>query len=488
MIKAMRNVSLRPCYWCWLAVPLLVLLFRIAGPSDLHRKDQPRTVSYTVDMLVNGHWLLPADCEGVPAQKPPLYNWIGAPLLNHLPAHEWVLKLPTILAFLAVVGMLWVYSSARLGPQGGAIAVTAFSVNTCVLVLAYTARPDMLQAAFILGALLLSLQPDSGRWHWRSFLLWLLVAAAALTKGPAALLVPLFIGIRAFVFPGIRSHWALRSLPLGLAAAVILFALWAAPAWSAYPAAARQSFLDIESKRIGGHWLQAFIGGLWKMPFYFVARFLPWSLAVLVLARYWKKLNPPEAVREAILWISLVIGFFSLVAMKRDDYLLPAYPLAAFIAAWLVLQVAHKFPKLPSLVLGLGLGYLILNGSYALWLRDNDKYRNGDNCAEFASRIQPVVGSDKIAFITCGYNPLQALLRHNQSGRRPTRSEWDRASWVIMPVSMAPSLPGMVAQSKPIPQVIRRTDPDVLGLWPKADLPPETIHRLDPRLPQDPGN
>src|SRR5262245_54482471 len=63
-----------------------LLVGRMLGPSDLWDQTQPRTVSYTTDMRIHGgsHWILPIERGEVPATKPPMYNWLAAPMVRWL--------------------------------------------------------------------------------------------------------------------------------------------------------------------------------------------------------------------------------------------------------------------------------------------------------------------------------------------------------------------------------------------------------------------
>src|ERR1700730_16185341 len=70
--------------WCFvllIACFVVMLGSRLLAPSTLQRFDQPRTASYTADVVVNGRWLLPHDMLGHPATKPPLVNWLAAPVV-----------------------------------------------------------------------------------------------------------------------------------------------------------------------------------------------------------------------------------------------------------------------------------------------------------------------------------------------------------------------------------------------------------------------
>jgi 4-amino-4-deoxy-L-arabinose transferase-like glycosyltransferase len=85
----------------WLATVLVVgiaVVARVTGPSDLYDNDQPDTMSYTADIVLNGQWALPRNMVGGPAHKPPLYNWIGWPLLKAGFWSEPALKMPSLLA------------------------------------------------------------------------------------------------------------------------------------------------------------------------------------------------------------------------------------------------------------------------------------------------------------------------------------------------------------------------------------------------------
>src|SRR6266404_756904 len=78
----------------------IMLGSRVVAPSALQRFDQPRTVSYTADIIVNGRWLLPRDMLGHIATKPPLVNWMATPVVALGFWQEWAVKWPMIAATL----------------------------------------------------------------------------------------------------------------------------------------------------------------------------------------------------------------------------------------------------------------------------------------------------------------------------------------------------------------------------------------------------
>src|SRR5438046_7644326 len=70
----------------------VMLSSRVIAPSALQRFDQPRTVSYTADIVVNGRWLLPRDMFGHVATKPPLVNWMAVAVVALGFWQEWEVK------------------------------------------------------------------------------------------------------------------------------------------------------------------------------------------------------------------------------------------------------------------------------------------------------------------------------------------------------------------------------------------------------------
>lgn len=137
-----------------IAAVVAVLAVRILGPSDLWDQTQPRTISYTTDILVNGNWALPVDSGGKPATKPPLYNWIAAPAVKALGFSSAIgHKLPSILALLAswaVVVWAGRWADRWRGDLVGPLAGLMFVCSYAIAKLGYLARPDMLLTFFLL--------------------------------------------------------------------------------------------------------------------------------------------------------------------------------------------------------------------------------------------------------------------------------------------------------------------------------------------------
>ncbi len=105
------------------AIGLVMLLgCRWFFGADLYFSDQPKTVSYTADVVLHGRLALPRDVLHQPATKPPLYNWIGATAA--LVTGSWspfVLKLPSVIGAIGTTAAIVLARPTvprRLGTRG----------------------------------------------------------------------------------------------------------------------------------------------------------------------------------------------------------------------------------------------------------------------------------------------------------------------------------------------------------------------------------
>ena len=97
---------------------LLVAGVRVAAPSDLYRGDQGKQLDYDMDIAVRGNWLVQHHEGDVIASKPPLYNWLAAPLLIALgKPSEFAVKLPSLLAGALAALFLWDLARRRFNTQ-----------------------------------------------------------------------------------------------------------------------------------------------------------------------------------------------------------------------------------------------------------------------------------------------------------------------------------------------------------------------------------
>ncbi len=381
-----------------------VLASRLFGPSDIWHQTQPRTVSYTTDIIVHGgnHWILPLDRGEFPATKPPLYNWLAVPAVKLLGfSSEIAHKFPSLVAMM----LCWLIL-VRLGNRididysgesrsGGArsgggivgwLAGMMFLSNYTIFKLGYLARPDMLLTFWMLlawisatatlkkkgvGSLFLEGkgakekgEEKDSRPLFLPLVFWLSIALGGLTKGPPVIVALVYALFAARLIGGSwrsinRLGWW-WGLPLSLA----LIGLWLYGVWLINPEHLRQElwFNEIYGRMTGQgpnvdhrgvvEWLK----GIGTMPAYYIVRFAPWSILSLLTTLWVLGREKPQAVRRwrelpdetrpwiigAILFIVLTVGLFSLSAGKRADYIAAAFAPGSLLASW---WLVHLLPR-----------------------------------------------------------------------------------------------------------------------------------------------
>ncbi len=478
----------------------IVLGARIAGPSDLHDKSQPKTVAYTADMALHGHLILPRDMVGGPARKPPMYNWIGVPFVALFGFSEPMLKMPAILSGIATVALI-VYATRRMlqTPEVGfdedTVRATGWLAGIVWLAcyptfsLIYVARPDMplvafLTAAWILATILLTSRRDdrsretrtsrkgdtapfaprkgdTAPFAWTTAMgFWLCVAGAALTKGPPALLPIIFALVAVKPLSGRWSTLRRLHFEWGLPLFVALFGFWAALAWRSNP----QHFWDI---LVGEEVTGRFSDGepldpyrvpkpFWLIFTWFILKFAPWSILtglvlLLVPPRRWFS----HPLTPAMAWLAVVLIFFAVPEGKRQDYLAPAYPAASVLAAYstVVLLRRLNLGKLGMTWAGLAGVALVIAYTDYQWRRSPEALeRSGEHVKAFARDVRRhVPPSERIVFTELGFHPLQTLMGIHETDPPPPDA-LAQPGWLIAPASDFPDVRSVVV-SRDIPQI-----------------------------------
>lgn len=417
----------------------LAVVMRVTAPSAIYIKDQAKTIAYSVDILENGHYLLPADAGGFPATKPLLFNYLTVPFLEAFGYREWAFLLPSFFAFLATLGLL--YAIARhtfevLPDSPSVCTVTTrqwaviptvgfYALSGMTLRLAYTARPDMLLVfgmtlAWYSATRALNAQGPSGGWWALTF--WAAVGISALTKGPLALL-PLAYGFLApIVLMGdIRRVNRLRPW-IGLPAVILLGAAWPAAVF----VLDRDHFLKILiAKELGEQMGAAWYSGLltsYKVPFLLVTRYVPWSILLFIAAvrfdwRRWRS----HPLAPSILYVAIMAAVFFVLATRRPDRFAPFHPFLALICAWAAVYATRTRKVLRASLVALPLVTLATGGFFHYWAKAA-RSLEGEKILSFVADVREVRNGRPVVFCPRTTTLAQVLLGVNQRGRYPSNA------------------------------------------------------------------
>ncbi len=516
---------------CFLAVGI-VFIGRISGPSDVHDQTQPKTIAYTTNIVLNAdqlsRWMLPVELDMYPATKPPLYNWLAVPFvaLTH-GASEFAHKIPSVAAFFGILVIVWCLGhrlDAKNATRRGMIAsdmVAPFAVmvvacNYAFFKLSYLARPDTLLTLWLIlgwvAATILVLATQSqhvnaqschsenqniGNYWCKKWglwgVLWGSIGLAAITKGPAALVIVIYIFVIAMAgriseSPALpdqketdQRHTARSRLKrclsdcrlafhrtgflTGFVFAILFPGTWLLIAWivepdHVYNILIREEVID----RVLGIGDEGTKSGSWdllrtapNMPLYFFTRFLPWSIffvgaAIDLFAKpvdgrmrgIPSRTEQPIAHRWVLASITfpvVVIIFFSLAAGKRADYIASAYvPASLLIAYWFVhlgFRLGWRFPTSFAIIGVLVASSLVIHDRT---LGFATKYPLSNALTVFADDVRERISTDPVAdqelvFYETGTHPVQTLLHCSQVDTKEYLQERlsnPRPFWLIM--------------------------------------------------------
>jgi 4-amino-4-deoxy-L-arabinose transferase-like glycosyltransferase len=356
----------------------LVLFFFRLGDRDLTSSHEARAGQDAQSMLNTGQWDLPRLFDGrVEMQKPPLYYWLVALCgwLNGGQVDGWCVRLPAALAALGCILLMHWWGIVRGRLLAGFLAALMLATALHFTTLARTGRIDMPLTFTVALALLAFVQGQQrrqrkgGRAGWRWFLAgYLAIAAGVMLKGPIAVVLPLAVAIGWWIYQYLTTgsrKVAGCDLQWGIPLVLVLTLPWYL--WANW--------------QTNGEWFRVFFwyhnvdrglgidDKLRAYPWWFygpqlLLDFLPWSLLVPASLVYmWRRRTDTDA-RLGAVWLLAVLGLLSCMSFKRSDYLLPAFPGAAWmlgcaLEAW----YGQRRPRWAVLGLGSVAGTMV-----ALWL------------------------------------------------------------------------------------------------------------------------
>ena len=190
---------------CVIAVMLTVPFL---GLTDFYSKGEPREAVVAYTMVEHGNWILPINNGGDIPYKPPFFHWCIA-LFSLLQGHvsEFTSRLPSALALVAMSVGGFVFFAKRKNANMALLAtllsLTAFEVHRAGI----NCRVDMVNTAFMVGALFLMFRWWERGKHTMPWLAILCMSGATLTKGPVGMLLPCAV-MGVFMLTQRESLWS----------------------------------------------------------------------------------------------------------------------------------------------------------------------------------------------------------------------------------------------------------------------------------------
>lgn len=316
-------------------------------------------------MVERNQWLTPHAPDELQLNKPPLTYWLIGASYKLFGASYGAARLPSVLAAMGVLAVVYLLGTWRYGNRAGLISVVTLASSYLFVSFARMAMSDMLLTFCVTAAFacyIAALTEQTPRSRKLVFVGYVALALGVLTKGPVALaLVAIPIGLELIVRRDRANFKRLRILP-GL---VVVLAIAAPYFFLVY---ARVGLGPLRFFFLGEN-LQRFTGQIYESggrPFWyelaaFFSDFAPWSLLLILAAWFdWRRAERERTSRGVTrilyLWLVYTVILFSLASFKRDYYLLPAMPAAALIVGPLIAN-AESLPKFARRIVA---GFLVI--------------------------------------------------------------------------------------------------------------------------------
>lgn len=369
-----------------LAAGLLTLAVGTA-PTPLWDEDEPRFAAIARAMVETGDWVVPMFNGQLAVDKPVLMHWCMAASMTVFGTNEFAARLPSMIAALVTALAVLRIGTRLFDPTIGMIAALAWLGTILAGIEAHAATPDAILTALCSWAVVLAAEVILGGASAplntnglprlsiaRAGLIGLLLGLAIVCKGPIGFVGPLAVVVPWTLWVAITRRmpatgpgsWFARTASAAVPATIdVLRSLRPVVITLAAIAAAAPWYVAVW-QRTNGDWIEGFFfvhnvgrfmspmekhgGGLWYHPVTLLVCFYPWSCFLplsLVLAtwRVWRRAIPDALVPSVgllLVWFAVWVGGFSLAATKLPNYVLPAYPAAALVVAWVAVDAARR--------------------------------------------------------------------------------------------------------------------------------------------------
>lgn len=350
------NIKYNKALWL-ITILAIVMLIPFLGLSDFNTKGEPREAVVAYTMLEHGNWILPINNGGDIPYKPPFFHWCIAffsLFIGHV--NEYTSRLPSAVSLVLMTIGGFVFYAKRKDTQISLIAailtLTAFEVHRAGI----NCRVDMVNTAFMVGAMYLLYRWWEKGKHQLPWLAILCMSGATLTKGPVGIILPCFV-MSVFMltqrenFWGIVWHMALTAL-LSL---IIPFCWY----YAAYLQGGDEFLRLVKEENIdrfmGKMAYESHENPAWYNLLTLVMGWAPYTLLLLfsLFILPWKKFSKTRFLENAkkatplqvFTWLAflLVLFFYCIPKSKRSVYLLPCYPFMAYlIAEYIVWMMKEK--------------------------------------------------------------------------------------------------------------------------------------------------
>ena len=503
----------------WLVIILaIVMMIPFLGLTDFNTKGEPREAVVAYTMLEHGNWILPINNGGDIPYKPPFFHWCIA-FFSLIAGHvnEYTSRLPSAVSLVLMTIGGFVFYAKRKDTQTSLIAailtLTAFEVHRAGM----NCRVDMVNTAFMVGAMYLLYRWWEKGKHQLPWLAILCMSGATLTKGPVGIILPCFV-MGVFMLTQRENFWGIvwRMALTALLSLIIPFCWY----YAAYLQVGDEFLRLVKEENIdrftGKMVYESHENPAWYNLLTLITGWLPYTLLLLfsLFILPWKKFSKSRFLENAkkatpmqvFTWLAflLVLFFYCIPKSKRSVYLLPCYPFMAYlIAEYIVWMMKEKMGAL-KVYAGVIASLAVILVIATLVIRTGcipDTIFHGKHAADNIAMLHAIGDSHSFLFNVCqmfliigAYHICKALKKKETSQMMRYTLVMIIAIFITLDSTLQPAVLNTKADKHLAPVIEKKFDTSKLYSYMSVDMLHffslnfylgDKIQQFDKVLPQD---
>ncbi|HXF40990.1 MAG TPA: glycosyltransferase family 39 protein [Blastocatellia bacterium] len=355
------KISLTRAEWVLVAILALALApyFLRLGASSLWDANEAFYAETPREMIASGDLVNPTFNFRPRLNKPPLSYWIVVPFYKALGESEAGERLAIALGAMIMIATAYGLGRTMHSNGAGLLAALCLAIAPRFLMFSRRIMIDVYVSMFMALALLLFVLAEQRPGKRRLYLTLMYASAGlgVLTKGPVAVFLPAVVLIIYLIIRRQLNRLREMMLPTGLLIVALIVLPWYLAIY------AQHGWTHIETFILKDN-LSRFAAEAWgpRRGFFFyvpvvLGDLFPWALFLLPLiwiaiSKLWStraEHAAENAARESrlsllvVVWVVVIVAFFSFSKSKEDLYILPAYPaIAALIGGGLARFIRNE--------------------------------------------------------------------------------------------------------------------------------------------------
>lgn len=432
----------------WLLGVITLFYFYGLGNYPLFVPDEGRYSEVAFEMIKNRDFITPTQ-NGLPFfDKPILHYWLQIIAMFLFGINEWAIRF--FPALLGMVGCLITYVAGRhlFDRRTGILSAIILATSPLYFVGAHYANLDLEIAVFISSCLLFFILALKNKNKYLFLLAYCCSAIAVLTKGLIGIVLPVcVIGCWLFLTRQLKQIFQIH-LSKGILLWLAITLPWYILVQQANPAFLHYFFVT-------QHFNRFLSTGTFNNPspswFYLpiiLIGFFPWSS--FIIPAIWQNLNHlREKLQQQqteiylLLWIAIIVIFFSIPHSKIVTYILPIAPaLALLIGRWIAThwEVTAKETAITSRITAKKLFFvmLIMVTPLLFLLVQYAPHLNRQSTKPLVLTLQKIIKpKDQVFLYYKYYQDVPLYLKENvyvvanwQQAKIKNNDNWQRELWL----------------------------------------------------------